>query len=401
MIDSIRTGLASLWSNKVRSLLNIVGVVIGVASVTILVSLSEGLKRDVSTIIQGLGTNVIALVSGKIEPGSGQTPTNPANFISGDILTFEDVEALEVHPEIEAVSPITVVSGSLRSGEKVTAPVIFAMYPNFLDLLTIYTLDKGRMYGPQDEAVIVLGYQTARDLFGEGNPVGQTVTLGKTELTVVGSLAKVKASSFIGTQYDSFGVIPFDTATKLNRGQVKIMRIFARARAGSRVEAVKEDIRRTILKAHDGEEDFSLLTQDDMLELFDTFLGLATTLVSAIAAISLIVGGIGIMNIMLVTVTERTREIGIRKAVGATKWAILVQFLTEAIIVTFIGALIGLAIAFLAGAVVAAKTELNPVITPQIILLAVGISVGIGLVFGLWPAARAANKDPIEALRYE
>ncbi len=156
-----------------------------------------------------------------------------------------------------------------------------------------------------------------------------------------------------------------------------------------------------MLKNHNNEENFSVLTQDDLLGLFDQFLSLATTMVTAIAAISLVVGGIGIMNIMLITVTERTREIGLRKAVGASKGAILSQFLIEAIIITLLGGLLGLAISFVATYIISAKSSLNPEITASTITLALGISTVIGILFGLWPAMRAAQKDPIEALRRE
>jgi putative ABC transport system permease protein len=249
--------------------------------------------------------------------------------------------------------------------------------------------------------VVVIGSTTAEQLFGDADPIGKKITLGKEELEVIGTFAKSTASSTFGGEIDSITVVPFDTATAMNNNQAKVYRMYATAKDSADVTAVKAEIEKTLKANHDGEDDFTVLTQDDMLGLFNTFLNLATTMVSAIAAISLVVGGIGIMNIMLVTVTERTREIGLRKAVGATKTAILVQFLIEAVIVTFVGALIGLAIAFIAGIIVAAKTELTPSITPTIILLSVGISVVVGVVFGLWPAIRAAQKDPIEALRYE
>jgi len=164
---------------------------------------------------------------------------------------------------------------------------------------------------------------------------------------------------------------------------------------------VKEAVHEAVLEAHDGEDDFSVLTQEDLLDLFDQFLSLATTMVTAIAAISLIVGGIGIMNIMLITVTERTKEIGLRKAVGASRSAILFQFLVEAIIITLLGGVIGLAIAFLATSLISANSTLTPEITPYVIVLALGISTLIGILFGIWPALQAAKKDPIEALRHE
>lgn len=402
MTEYLKSALSSIWNNKARSVLTVLGVVIGVASVTTLVSLGQGMKQDVAKLIQGFGTNVVVVLSGKIDVKNSQAVNNPANFISGDILTTDDVEKVSNLPDIVAVSPLSLVAGSLKFNDKTTTAAVFGASPNFLQAMAVLSLDKGKMFTSNaDGKVMVLGDNPRQALFGEVNPIGKTVNFGKEEFNITGTLAKSKSAGLFGSEVDSFIIIPFDTATKLNKNQVKIMRIIIKAADKADVAAIKTKVHDLLLENHDGEEDFTVLTQDDLLGLFSTFLNLATALVSAIAAISLIVGGIGIMNIMLVTVTERTKEIGLRKAVGATKGAILSQFLIEAIIITFLGALLGLLASFAIGLVVAAKTELAPVITPSIIVIAVGVAVGIGLVFGLWPALRAANKDPIEALRYE
>lgn len=402
MLENVKNALLSIWGNKVRSVLTVLGVIIGVTSVTTLVSLGQGLKNDVAQSIQGFGTNVITITGGKIDTSRvGQTTSNPANFITGDILTIDDVAAIEQLPSIEAVAPLSLIPGALKYQDKIATPILYGTYPNFLKAFGILQLDKGAMIQETEGNYIVLGQASAEDLFGEVNPIGKTVKLGERELEVIGTLKKSKTVGLLGTEIDSFSLIPFDLATQINKDQVKIMRIIVKANDSADTNGVKSSVHDALLANHHGEEDFTVLTQDDLLGLLNTFLNLSTTLVSAIAAISLIVGGIGIMNIMLVTVTERTREIGLRKAVGATKVAILVQFLVEAIMVTLVGAIIGLAISFIVGAIIAAKTELTPAITPSIILLSVGISVIIGIIFGLWPALRAANRDPIEALRYE
>lgn len=402
-MDYVVSAWQSILSNKVRSVLTVLGVVIGVASVTTLISLGQGLKNDVSGLIQGFGTNVITIISGKVDTSStSQANTNPAAFVAGDILTLDDVALIKNHPDIEAVSPLALVPGNLKVGDKTSAPTLFGAFPSAKDAFQILSIDRGAMFAAQNSGnVIILGPVTAKDLFGDDNPIGKKVMLGTTEFEVVGTFAKAKSGSIFGSQFDTVTMMPFDTATKLNKDTVKIYRIVAKAKDTSTVADVKKSLKSQILEKHNGEEDFTVLTQDDLLGLFDTFLTLATTMVSAIASISLIVGGIGIMNIMLVTVTERTREIGLRKAVGATKLAILSQFLVEAIMVTFVGAVIGLLISFSISAIITAKTELTPAITPTVIMTAVGISVVIGVIFGLWPALRAANKDPIEALRYE
>jgi len=405
MKDYVLSAFLAIWSNKARSLLTVLGVVIGVASVTTLVSLGQGLKNDVSNLIRGFGTNVVVAVPGKIDPKSGQFSQNPANFIATDILTLKDWQDISALPEIEESSPLGLVSGNIKVGDKVASPTIFGAFPNVLRAFGILQVEKGSVFETKASGnVIVLGGNVANALFGDENPVGKKVTLGKEEFTVVGAFKQSKSTGVSGvftSELDNISMIPFDTATKLNKDQVKIVRIVSKAKDDADVVKTKDKIHQLLLENHAGEENFTVLTQDDILGLFNQFLNLATTLVSAIAAISLVVGGIGIMNIMLVVVTERTREIGLRKAVGATRRAILIQFLTEAVIITFVGGLLGLAISFLAGAVVAAKTELTPAITLNVILIAAGISAAVGITFGLWPALRAARKDPIEALRYE
>ncbi len=402
MKDNILSALSSIWGNKVRSFLTLLGVVIGVSSVTILISLGQGLKNDVSNLIQGFGTNVIVTLSGQVNPEGGQQSQNPANFLTLDILTEKDTRDIQSLDDVTVAAALSPVAGNLKFEDKMASPAIFGSQPNVIKAFETLKIDEGRMFKADDGNVIVLGSAPTTQLFGEEvDPIGEKILLGKDEFLIVGSFKKPKTTALIGSELANMSMIPFNTATKLNNGNVKIVRIVSKARDDADVNKVKDEIFDTLLANHDGEEDFTVLTQEDLLGLFNRFLNLATSMVSAIASISLVVGGIGIMNIMFVTVSERTREIGIRKAVGATKGAILVQFLTEAVVVTLVGGIIGLGIAYGVGEIVASQTSLRPAITADVILLAVGISSAIGLIFGLWPAIRAARKDPIEALRYE
>ncbi|MCA9390376.1 ABC transporter permease [candidate division WWE3 bacterium] len=405
MITYTKTALQSIWNHKVRSVLTVLGVVIGVSSVTILVSLGQGLKNDVSSLIQGFGTNVIVVVAGSIDDSSGGQ-VNPANFVSDDILTIQDVEDIEGLSDVDAVTPIGLVVGNISKDENQTTGAIFAAYPTLVNAFEVLELEHGQMFSEKTGDVIALGVEPKEKLFGEdSDPVGEKVTFSnresERELEIVGTFAGSKSTSIFGSEFDNIIAVPFDTAKDLNGGEISINRIVIKASDTADVDAVKDRIKKTMLDNHEGEEDFSVLTQDDLLDLFNQFLNLSTALVSAIAAISLIVGGIGIMNIMLVTVTERTKEIGLRKAVGATKFAIMFQFLIEAIVITFFGGIVGLGISVLTGVIVASQTPLKPDITLETFMIAVGISTVIGVIFGIWPAVRAANKDPIEALRHE
>jgi len=400
--DNLRSALISIFSNKARSLLTVLGIVIGVTSVTILIALGEGLKKDVSALITDFGTNIVAVVPGVIDTSSGsQQGGNPISFITGDILTLQDVETIRQHPNVRSVAPMSIVPGILRHEETVIPAAVLGSTPDFLDTIEIFEILKGSSFAADStEDVILITQGIADRLGGEEEAVGRTLLIGREPFEIVGVLGLRNVSALSG-EFELTAIVPFDVATRLNNDNVRIMRIVAQVDEPGNVAMVQQDLRESILKNHKGEEDFTVLTQDEMLGLFNQFLDLATVMVSAIAAVSLLVGGIGIMNIMLVTVTERTREIGLRKAVGATRRAILSQFLVEAVIITLVGGLIGLLLALGIGALVAIQTPLTPVITWKVVALAVGISTLVGVIFGLWPALRAANKDPIEALRSE
>ena len=414
MTNNIKSALNSIWTNKIRSILTVLGVVIGVTSVTTLISLGQGLKNEVSNLVQGFGTNVIMVIGGKIDMksasssggmfGGATNNVNPADFLTGTILTRQDVNTIKALSNIEAVAPMSLVPGKITFENQEISPMIMGTSPDIIQAFQVLSLDSGELFKSEnDTGTIVIGPLTSDALFGEGaDPLGNKVTINKTEFTIIGKLSNAKFSNLFGSEFDNLVLMSMADATKFSNNTEKIMRIAVKAENNADVKQVKEDIKNALLaNREDAEQNFSVFTQDDLLGLMDDLLNLTTALVSAIAGISLVVGGIVIMNIMLVTVTERTREIGLRKALGATQLAILTQFLTEAVVITLLGGIIGLGLSIAAGMVVSAKTPLTPEISPLVILIAIGLSTLVGVVFGIWPAMRAAQKDPIDALRYE
>jgi len=404
MISVIKTAFASIWRKKLTSFLTVLGVVIGVTAVSSLISVGQGLKNDVGSLIQGLGTNVLVVISGSIDTSDAQSmsQTNPANFMTDDILTLEDIDSIEAVDEVQAVTPLSVVSGQIKYGTKTDAPMIVGVSSNILTTMQVVEIDRGEGFDTNSTPNgIILGYDTTQELFGDSDPIGQKVTVGTEEFQVIGTMKESTSSASFASEFNNLAAIPLSKATEMNNGETTILRILIKAKDDADVPSVKQTIEDKLLANHGGEEDFTVMTQDDVLDLFSQFLNMATTLVSAIAAISIIVGGIGIMNIMLVTVTERTREIGIRKAIGATNLAIMFQFLVEAIIITMLGGIFGVLLTYGIAWGVRTQTTLKPAITLDVLWLAVGLSIVVGVIFGLMPAMRAARKNPIEALRYE
>lgn len=294
------------------------------------------------------------------------------------------------------------VSGNFSYQDKKAVPLLVGGEPD-LNLIELYDLQKGRFIDKNDldekRKVVVIGKTVASDLFEEKDPLGKKVKINQEEFEVIGVI-KTESVSNIGIDANLLAVIPISVSKEMFKTN-RVNRILLQVKTKNDINRVQKEVADLLKKRHQNNEDFSVLTQKDILTMFDEILSLVTALLSGIAAISLIVGGVGIMNIMLVSVTERTREIGIRKAVGATSGNILVQFLIEAAVISLIGGGIGVVISFIVSFLVGIYTPINPEITLWAILLAFGVSVGVGIIFGIMPAIKAARKNPIEALRYE
>lgn len=405
--ESLKMAVVSLRSAKMRSFLTMLGVIIGISSVVAISAIGEGVKQSVNNQIGGLGTNLITVTSGKvISTSGGKTTFNPGSNIGTSTLTNKDVTTVQETDHVTGAAQLMIISGIPTAGGKSSeSSIITATTPEF-NVIRNKTLEEGRFLQASDGTnyVAVLGNQTKTDLFGDGKAVGQIFNIRGANFKVVGVMKSEQTSSgslFGSSQLDNVIYIPVDAAKKLTNNEVQVNRIIAQADTAGNVNPTVEAIKRALKDNHGGQEDFSVLTQADIVSAAGNILNLLTTFIAAIASIALVVGGIGIMNIMLVSVTERTREIGIRKAVGATRLAIMTQFLIEAVTLSLVGGLFGLLGAVALGRGVAHAAGITPVFTLRIVIIAFGVSTAIGVIFGLAPAVKAARKRPIEALRYE
>lgn len=403
LFDTIRMAVASLLAKKSRSFLSMLGIIIGILTISSLLSIGFGVKAEVQKQIKGLGTNLVTVISGKQTSGGG---VNISASIGQGTLTEDDFLAIKTSiPQAENPSIMNLISGTIRrNNNPLDSSVILGGSPG-VEKAFNFKLKTGRFLNQTDEdnkeKVTVIGSTVAEKLFPNENPIGNNLTTRATEFTIVGILEKRDAASNLGgPDFNSLVMMPVHTSWDLT-GTKQIFRITMQAKDSDSINALKSTVKAAILSSHKGEEDFSVLSQDDLLGTVNGILNILTAMLGAISMISLLVGGIGIMNIMLVSVSERTREIGIRKAVGATQGAILLQFLIESVILTSLGGLIAIGI-FAAGVSAIPKDSPIPIhLDPNVLLLALGFSAVVGIVFGIVPAIGAARKNPIDALRYE
>jgi putative ABC transport system permease protein len=403
--QTFQFALAGLSANKLRSALTTLGILIGVGSVILLVAVGNGSSQSVQNAISSLGASSITVLhtSGSAGGFTAATSTSTA-FAEPKDLTVQDAQALAADQGVANASPVVSTSETLSLGASSDSGVsLTGTYPTYFPAEND-TLSQGAYFTQQEvtqaQDVVVIGSEVATDLFGTVNPVGQSVLVAGIPFTVVGVLAS-KGSSGLGSA-DNTAVAPLTTVQDQLTGFGSLNNVVVLAKSPGQVTAVEGEITATLDQRHNetsADADFDVLSASTILSTATSTAHTFTVLLGAVAAISLLVGGIGITNIMLVTVTERTREIGIRKAIGATPGVILAQFLSEATLLSVIGGLLGV----LAG-VVGSRFQVvgvKPVIVPFSIPLALGFSVLIGLFFGGFPANRAAGMRPADALRYE
>ncbi|MFQ5855628.1 MAG: ABC transporter permease [Anaerolineae bacterium] len=413
VVESIRVALGGLAANKLRSVLTMLGIIIGVGAVIALLAIGQGAGAAITSEIQGIGSNLIIIIPGSIEQGG-----RPAQALgTAASLTLEDAYALADPrnvPHAAGVAPILTRRAQVVYGGANVNTEIYGATPPYQRVRN-WNLAQGRFISQTDldilARVAVLGKLPAEELFGGADPIGQVIRIQQVPFRVIGVLEERGSGGFFGFTEDDRIMIPITTAqsklvgARSVRGGDRLVSVInVSATSETDIDRAIEEITLTLRRRHDiefGEDDFSIFTQQDLLGAFDQITTILTLFLAAIAAISLLVGGIGIMNIMLVSVTERTREIGIRKAVGARRRDILVQFLIEAVVLSVFGGVIGILLGAGIAQIVNSFDVITTVLSPQAVTLAVGFSIAVGLFFGIYPAWRAAQLNPIEALRYE
>jgi putative ABC transport system permease protein len=414
IFESFLIAMRSLTANKLRSSLTMLGVIIGVGSVITLMSVGQGAQASITSTIQDMGTNLIYVTSKTPGVEGMMAMANPTYS-----FTMSDVQAVsERVPGVMSVVPVIENYVEVATASDSTLGVVEATTPEFNDALN-YQVSEGQTISERNVAsrdmVVVLGDKVATTLYPDENPVGKKVKINGRPFTVIGLLEK-KGGQMMGVSMDSIVIMPITTYQlrlfpgRTIRGQDAIQELVVQIDKADNANIVSADISDVLTQLHriteTGKEDFLIMTQEQMLGMIQQVTGILTIVLGAIASISLIVGSIGIMNIMLVSVTERTREIGIRKAVGAKRRDILLQFLLEAAMLSLSGGIIGIIGGWGVSWLVSTFSEaagfaINSQVTANIVVLAVVVSVFIGLVSGVYPAMRAARLNPIDALHYE
>jgi len=409
--EIIQMALDSLRSNKLRSFLTVLGITIGVTTVIGMVSIIQGLNRTFLQELEAVGSDII--IVSKYEPGIIRVGPMEEELRRRKNLTFEDAQAIEEQcPSVKAVAVNLMVNPALdfpvkyknRQSEET---IILGMNDKFPEVISVYQPRRGRFILTPDilhsSSVCVLGYDVAETLFPFEDPLGKEIRIGPEKFRVVGVLEK--RGSIFGQSQDNFVGIPLTTLMKYFPYDLENLEIIAVPRDHAHLSSAMEEIisllRRRRKVGFGQPNDFAVYTQETIINLYNQITGAAYLVMIVISSIGLLVGGIGVMNIMLVAVKERTREIGIRKAIGARPRDISRQFLIESVVLTLFGGLVGLLLGFLIALVVKAATPLPASVTLWSVFLGIGVSIGVGLFFGLWPARKAAHLDPIVCLRYE
>jgi len=399
----IRLAMQSILKNRTRAMLTMLGIVIGVAAVIVMVAVGYGARSRIREQINNLGTNMIV-----ITPGASTTGGVSQGAQAFATLTLEDAEKIRSQSQtVVAVSPVIVGRSQVIAPGGNWRTAINGVDTDY-QVIRDWQTDSGAFFAPEDvraaRSVAVLGRTVAQRIFAGSDPVGQEIQIAALRFKVTGVLAP-KGQTASGSDSDDVILVPYTTAATRLTGRPRIPQILASAASAGDIPAAQQEISTLLRESHhisgDDDDDFTVRNQTDLATAAESSTRVMTLLMAAIASISLLVGGIGIMNIMLVSVTERTREIGIRLAIGARGSDVLIQFLVESIVMGILGGVVGLAFGFASAKVLAHFTGWETVISPLVMIVAVGFSGAVGVFFGFYPARKAAALNPIEALRYE
>ncbi len=396
----LKLATASLKASKVRSMLTMTGIIIGVMSVIIVVGISQGVKQQISVQDARYGKNVLGIrpqnSSGNFLTGS--SVPNGANTM----LSTKDIELVRQVPGVTDVTMLSAISGSAKADKEVTSPLVIATNASLPDIISQPIQYGGFFDTDTSIPTVVLGQHIAQLLFDNNVPLGQTLTYRGQPFIVAGIFSTFSAPPFsLEANFNDAIFIPYDTAQNLIGSAPGVYEILAKTNAGSDMTNVAQTIEARLVKAHGGAQDVSVSTDGYEASGSNETLRLLTLMTIGVALVAFIVGGVGIMNVMLVSVTERIHEIGLRKAIGATQRQIMDQFIAEAFALSIVGAFVGVLLSLASIGLLRLYTSLQPVVVWQVLVLAPLAAVVTGVVFGSFPAFKAARKDPIEALRHE
>ena len=400
--ESFLMAWASLVANKLRSLLTMLGIIIGVAAVIALVSIGNGVKQDIEDSISSLGSNLLVVM-----PGAPRTPGVRPSQGSMKSLKISDYEAIAKLEGVKAASPMTNGSYVVIYQNKNWTTSVAGVNSNFQDVNN-WTMTSGRFFSDKNvqnrERVAVVGQTVVKNLFADEDPVGKEIRVKNIPFRVIGVL-KSKGNGTMGNDQDDTVLIPYTTSMERVEGIDYLRRVYVVAKDDGGIDRLQADIENLLRVRHNIKDtnldDFNIQNMKSIMETVAQTTGTFTLFLGAVAAISLVVGGIGIMNIMLVSVTERTREIGVRKALGATYSVIVTQFLIEAVVISLMGGFIGIAFGIGASKVIGMVSGMSTIVSVPTIIMSFAFSMAIGLIFGIYPARKAAKLNPIDALHYE
>lgn len=400
IFDVINETYRALSANKARSGLTMLGIVIGIASVIAMVSIGNGAKISIQSSIEGLGSNLLTILPGVVQPGRGIVSSGRG---TAQTLKNEDIDVIKSLDGVALVSPEVSRRFQIIANGNNTNTTVTGVTADYLGVHNLTVANGNFITEANDRSLgrqAVLGDTVATDLFADQDPLGKIVRINKVNFTVVGVLTAKGGAGFSGP--DDMIFVPLSTMQKILSGVDYLSTLTVSVTDKNKMADVKELATNALLDKHRvSEADFSIISQEDILGTLTTVIDTFTLFLAAIASISLLVGGIGIMNMMLTTVTERTKEIGLRKAIGARRKDINLQFLSEAIMLTFIGGFFGIVLGWLISFIVSSTGIIATSVSLSSVILAFGVSTAIGIIFGYYPARRAAMLNPIDALRYE